>query len=235
MELMTTDLFDAAFVRDNLMGPNCLRLLDELLGDADIRDAARLLDLGCGTGLTSMSLASRSTAQVVAYDLWIDPTENGKRFARCGFADRIVPVQGRAQAMPLARRYFDAVFCVDAYCYFGAAPGFLEYALAPFVKPGGLLALAIPGLKKDFTDAVPEALRPYWQEDINFYSAAWWADLFGRCPSVRLERCFSMACHDAAWRDWLACDHPYAVRDRDMMRAEAGLYFDTIGVVARVA
>ncbi|WP_300154627.1 methyltransferase domain-containing protein [Solidesulfovibrio sp.] len=233
-EHITSAFFDPAFVKRNLMGPNCLLLAEEFLGRIDLADAGRVLDLGCGTGLTSMYLASRLSARIVGYDLWIDATDNFERLRRHGFDDRVMPVHGDVDAMPFARGYFDALVCIDAYHHFGAREGFLETALAPFLRPGGLFAIVVPGLKKDFDAGVPEEMRPFWQEDMNMYSAVWWADLIGRSPAVRLEEVFSLACHDRAWREWLSCDHPYAVRDRDMMRAEAGQYFDTIGLVARV-
>lgn len=231
---IATAFFERSFVLQQLMGPNCLRLAEEILQKAEIGDARRILDLGCGTGLTSMYLASRSSAQIVAYDLWIDATDNFARFRQYDFDARIIPVHGQADAMPFARGYFDAMLSVDAYFYFGAKEGFLENALTPFVRSGGLLAIVVPGLKEDFSQDVPEELRPYWQDEMNFYTAQWWADLFDRSSAVALEHCFSLSCHDVAWRDWLACEHPYAIRDRDMMRAEAGKYFDTIGIVARV-
>lgn len=230
----TTIRFETDFLRRNFMGPNCLLWLDELLQHIELGDVRRVLDLGCGTGLTSMSLASKTAAHIVAYDLWIAPTDNFERFRRFGLEDRILPVHGEAQAMPFAKGYFQAAFCIDAYPYFGDKEGFLETCLAPLIEPGGLLAIAVPGLKKDFVGGVPEELRPFWQDEMHMYSGDWWQDMLERSPAVRLEQRFSMACHEQAWLDWLACEHPYAVRDRDMMRAEAGNHFDTIGLIARV-
>lgn len=227
-------LFEEAFWRQYLMGPNCLRLAEEILQRVDISRARRILDLGCGMGLTSLYLAQRSPARIFAYDLWIDASDNDARFRQHRDDDRIIPIHGQAEALPFARQYFDVLFSMDAYMYFGDRDGFLENALTPFLTPGAVLAIVVPGLKKDFTDGVPPELRPFWQDEMHMYSFAWWEDLFTRSSAVRLEECFSLSCHDAAWRDWLSCDHPYAVRDRDMMRAEGGNYFDTIGLVARV-
>ncbi len=92
----------------------------------------------------------------------------------------------------------------------------------------------MPGLQKEFTDGVPEVLQPFWQEDINFHDARWWAGLFSRASRVRLQECFSLAGHAQAWREWLECDNPYAKRDITMMAAENGQYFDTIGLIATV-
>lgn len=228
------DLFDTAFLRRHMMGPNCVRIARELLDGIDLTGRRRVLDLGCGQGLTSLLLSRLTAGQVFAFDLWIDATDNFRRFAACDRDDRIIPVHGQAEDMPFARGYFDALVSVDAYFYFGADPGFLDAHVAPFLAPGATIAIAVPGLQEEFADGVPEVLRPFWQDDIEFHCVAWWEDLFAKADSVRLDRCFSMACHDAAWRDWLVCDNDYARRDIEMMRAEAGQYFDTVGIIATV-
>jgi len=222
------------FLRQRMMGPNCVRLLEELREHVDLAGCRRLLDLGCGQGISSIALAQTLPAQVVAFDLWIDAATNQACFDEAGLGDRILAVHGDIHEAPFGRHVFDAVVCIDSYCYYGAAPGFLDTYLAPLVRKNGIIAIAAPGLQKDFTDGVPEALAPFWQEDINFYSVAWWTALFRQSPSVRLTECFSMASHAAAWEDWLQCDNPYAKRDIDMMRAEGGRYFDTIGIIATV-
>lgn len=77
-------------------------------------------------------------------------------------------------------------------------------------------------------------LKPFWQDDINFYSANWWRELWEQSARVEVKKCFSLACHQEAWDDWLQCDNPYARGDVDMIKAENGLYFDTIGIIAGV-
>lgn len=234
MDVDTTFLRDPAFTRPRLMGPDCLQLAEELLDHLDMDGCRRILDLACGQGLTSMLLAARTRADIVAFDLWIAAATNQDCFERQGLGRRILAVHGDARDMPFGHGAFDAAVCIDAYCYFGADPGFLDTHLAPRIRPGGTIAVAVPGLQAEFTDGVPEALAPYWQDDINFHDARWWAELFGAARRVRLRECFSLACHDRAWREWLACDHPYAKRDIEMMRAENGQYFDTIGLIATV-
>ena len=46
--------FTQEFLRENSMGPNPLRMLEELLTQQPISPGARVLDLGCGRGITSM-------------------------------------------------------------------------------------------------------------------------------------------------------------------------------------
>jgi hypothetical protein len=60
---------------------------------------------------------------------------------------------------------------------------------------------------------------------MGFHDAAWWTRLMSRSHHCVLNACFSMDCHKEAWDRWLQCDHPYAIRDRDMMKAEGGKIF----------
>lgn len=234
MEFGNNTYFDKDFLLQNLMGPNCVRILDELAGKMKINQGTRILDLACGCGLTSIYLAKEYSATVYAADLWINPTDNYKRFKEFDLEDKIIPIHAEAHELPFAELYFDAVFCIDAFHYFGAEQDYLDKHLIPLVKKGGIIAVSIPGLKKDFTSAVPEKLLPFWQDDINFYSLGWWKNLWQQSEKTELLHAFSHFCHDEAWAEWLEAPHPYAKRDIKMMEAEGGKYFDTIGLIARV-
>lgn len=225
--------FDKDFLMQNMMGPNCVRIADELTRNADLRPNMRVLDLGCGTGLTSIFLSQEFGVTVFAADFWISPSENYKRFKRFGLDENIIPIRAEAHELPFAHEYFDAVVSVDAYHYFGAEPNYLEKYLIPLVRDKGVLAVSVPGLQKDFFNAVPEVLKPFWQHDMNFYSAGWWKELWNQSSRINIEQCFSLSCHQQAWEEWLQCDNPYAKSDVAMMEAESGHYFDTIGLIAR--
>ena len=54
--------FDATLVRSKIMGPNPLKLCEELLCDASIPRGARVCDLGSGTGITSALLGCLTMA-----------------------------------------------------------------------------------------------------------------------------------------------------------------------------
>lgn len=228
------NLSNTDFVKSNLMGPDALMLLEELCERLPLRPGMRILDLGCGCGLTSIRLAQKYFAQVFATDLWIPAEENFRRFQSCGLDRQIVPIHADVHDLPFSGAYFDALVCIDSYPYYGAKEGFLDEYIAPLVKPGGIISIAVPGLLKEF-DAVPAELLPYWTEpDMGFHDAAWWTRLMSRSHHCVLNACFSMDCHKEAWDRWLQCDHPYAIRDRDMMKAEGGKYFDTIGLILTV-
>lgn len=58
---------------ETMMGPNSVRILAELFERYPLQLTAddRILDLGCGTGLTSLVIAKETGAKVYANDLWV--------------------------------------------------------------------------------------------------------------------------------------------------------------------
>lgn len=50
---------------------------------------------------------------------------------------------------------------------------------------------------------------------------------------VRVERIRDLSCNDEAWRDWVACDNPYAAGDRRAIEAGALAWLTTTEVVLR--
>ena len=49
--------YDTAFLKENMMGPNAIKIIEELLESLKLEEGMRVLDLGCGKGLTSIFLA----------------------------------------------------------------------------------------------------------------------------------------------------------------------------------
>ena len=47
---MRCDNYRDFFTKDYLMGPNSLRLLDEMLEKYPLKEGSRIMDLGCGMG-----------------------------------------------------------------------------------------------------------------------------------------------------------------------------------------
>lgn len=60
------------YLNQNMMGTNVLRLVEELSRSLELWPGMRILDLGCGTGLSSMYLAT----EFVAADLWVNADDN---------------------------------------------------------------------------------------------------------------------------------------------------------------
>ncbi len=70
---MELEKYRSYWMKDYLMGPNSLRILQKLLerNPCSLGSDSLILDLGCGTGLTSFALCVETGAKVLANDLWI--------------------------------------------------------------------------------------------------------------------------------------------------------------------
>ena len=222
-----------SFLLENMMGPNAMRVTEELCASTNIPKGARILDLGCGTGLSSILLAEKYGATVYAADLWVSPSDNYARFQARGLENRVIPLSADVtRGLPFAHEYFDFLFCVDAYHYFGAGEDMLPFLLS-FLKQGGILAVGMPGVQRPFPDGIPAEMTAFWQEDMNFHPLEWWRALWEKAPNAKLLTCREMDCHQQAWEEWLKCPSPYAVQDIPMMAAENGQYFSHIQMMAQ--
>ena len=226
--------YDTDFVKENMMGPNSMKIVEEVAESLKLEKGMRVLDLGCGRGLTSIFLAKEYDVTVFATDLWISATENYERIKSMGLEDKIIPIHSEAHDLPFADEFFDLAVCVDAYHYFGIEEDYLEKHFAPLVKKGGQITVAVPGLKEEFTNGVPAELQPYWFDDmtLTLHSSDWWYNLWKNCDSVSIQECKELKCLEEAWQDWLSCDNDYARRDIGMMEAEGGNYFNLVSIVA---
>ena len=219
-----------------MMGPNAMRVAEELASHLNINENMRILDLGCGCGLSTLLLVKKFGASVFAADFWISPTENHERFRSTGIDDKTVPISADAtKGLPFANGYFDLLFTVDAYHYFGDTAEMLP-SLIPFVKKDDYIAVAIPGLKYDFGENVPEEMKPFWNDEVarTIRSLAWWKDLWSKTEGIEIADISEMNCCKQAWDEWLTSPNSYAVNDIKMMEAEGAKYFNLIQLIAKV-
>ena len=236
MRFPKTNRFDEELVRSKIMGPNTLKLTEELLGKGAIPRGSVVLDLGSGTGISSAMLAREYGLVVYAADLWSDPSDNMRFFESLGLSNReIVPVKADAAELPFAREFFDAVVCVDSYNYFGRDPEFLDACLLPHLKLGGTVHLAIPGMASDCHDDLPSCLLASWTpEQLDYmHDIPWWRNMFGRAEGAEIVEMREMECTREAWADWIECDNDYARGDRAAIEAGALDYLNTIAAVLR--
>lgn len=228
--------YDSEMVKQKIMGPNPIKLLEELMMQNRTPEGALVMDLGSGQGLTSVFLAREYGFRVIAADLWSDPTDNKRFFDGMGLSDReILPVKADAEALPFAHGTFDAVACTDSYNYFGRDPEYLGTKLLPFLKPGGYIYIAVPGMVKDCHDDLPEALLRSWTaEQLDYiHDADYWKAIFAATPAAQIVSLRVMESNAEVWADWLACDNEYAAGDRAAMDAGGGKYLNFISAVLR--
>lgn len=219
-----------------IMGPNPIKLEEELLVEHKIPENAVVCDLGSGQGLTSVFLAKEYGFTVYAADLWSDPAENRTFFDSMGVSpDRLIPVKADATALPFEKGFFDAIVSTDSYNYFGRDESFLDEKLLPFVKSGGYIYIAIPGMKKDCHDDLPPELLLSWTpEQLDYmHDIKYWTNMVSKCVGAEALSIKEMESNDEVWADWLKQDNDYAIGDRKSMEAGGGKYLNFISIVLR--
>ena len=198
-----TEKYNHNWVSKNWMGPNPLWLLEELCEHLDLRPDMKVLDMGCGKGLTSVFLAKEFGVTVFANDLWISATENFQRFEEAGVADLVYPIHAEAHDLPFADDFFDAAIAIDSYQYFGADEMYFPCTFSKLVKPGGQFGIVVPGLKKEFKNGYPNTLKEHWEgEMFSFHSKGWWRHLWEKTGLVEITACYDMEEPKEIWMPW---------------------------------
>ena len=219
-----------------IMGPNPLKLCEELLAEHRIPAGARVMDLGSGEGLTSAFLAKEYGFTVYAADLWSEPESHYPLFEQFGLSrDQCIPVKADANDLPFEREFFDSVVCVDSYNYFGRDPAYLDEKLLPFVKSGGMIYAAVTGMKKDCHDNIPEVLLRSWNaEQLDYiHDAQWWRNVVSQSRDCEVVSVHEMRSNAEVWADWLKQDNEYAVGDRATMEHGGLDYMNFVAIVLR--
>lgn len=236
MKYIKSKKYNTPELQSKIMGPNPIKLEEELLLDCKIPAGSVVCDLGSGQGLTSVFLAKEYGFTVYAADLWSDPDENRKFFNSMGLSrEQIVPVKADATDLPFEKDFFDGLVCVDSYNYFGRDKSFLDEKLLPFIKSGGYIYLAITGMKKDLHDNIPPELLLSWTpEQLDYiHDADYWKDIVSACKGAEVISVSEMESNEEVWADWLKQDNEYAVGDRKTMEAGGGKYLNFISVILK--
>ena len=236
--------YDDEWMLDNQMGPNAVWLMEWLCEELKLEPGMRVLDLGCGKGISSIFLAREFGVRVWATDLWIGPDNNWRRVQEAGVAGEVCPMRCEAHALPFATGFFDAVVSVDAYQYFGTDDLYLGY-VAGFVRPGGTLGVVVPGLTQPLDTGVPAHLaRPqangkvFWEEEcFCFHTADWWQALWSRTGKVRGVTVDTLP---DGWRQWRDFERAIELTgkglfpsDAEAIDADAGAYLGFVRGLAQ--
>ena len=219
-----------------IMGPNPLKLQEELLEGVDLPAGSRVCDLGSGQGVTSLFLAKEYGVAVYAVDLWSAPDENRAFFRSQNVPDsQIIPVAADARMLPFPTAFFDAVVSTDSYNYFGRDPDYLDQCLLPCVKPGGLICIAVPGMKRDLHECLPPELLLSWTpEQLDYlHDADYWRRMVSASQNADVVDVSPMQSNEEVWADWLQQDNDYARGDQRAMEAGAGQYLNFVRIVLR--
>ena len=236
MKYIKTEKYDKNFIKENIMGPNPLKMLEQILDKHPIEKGTTVMDLGCGKGLTSIFLAKECGIRVFATDLWISATENKNRFDDFGLnSDQIIPIHSEAHELPYAEEFFDTIVSIDSYHFFGLEKDYLGKNLLPLVKHGGYLLFVVPGFKKNLHDNLPPEMTLSWDAEslTTIQDMNTWKEIISATEDVEITDMFELEDHDEMWNDWLESDNEYAIGDRKSMNAGAGKHMNFVGIILK--
>lgn len=228
--------YDPKWLKANMMGPNAAFLLERLSNNMDLKPGMRVLDLGCGRGITSVFLAKEFGVQVWATDLWISAYDNFKRFIEAGVSDSVYPIHAEAHELPYADEFFDAVISIDAYHYFGAEKEYLDKHCAKLLKPNGQIGIVVPGLTSELEKGeVPKGLEEYWEEDFNtFHCLDWWEAHWNEGQHIEVEYSENMTDGKKIWYDSIWQQGEYGSDfDRKFLKADKAEQLTMIMMVGK--
>ncbi|WP_145805418.1 SAM-dependent methyltransferase [Kribbella amoyensis] len=228
--------YSGRWMVDGVMGPNAVWQAEALGEVIPLEAGMRVLDLGCGTALSSIFLAKEFGVEVWATDLWVKPDENWGRIVDAGVEGQVHPVSAEAHELPFADGFFDAAISIGAYHYFGTDDLYLGY-FSRFLKPGGWIGIVQPGLAEECPSYPPAGLEEYWHWDFcAWHSPDWWRRHWEKTGLVTVDLADRLA---EGWRDWLhwneVCDRDSEAPqwEADMLRTDAGRLLGFTRVVAR--
>ncbi len=195
--------YSRAEIYREIHGQGGLFLAADMADELKLQPGMKVLDLACGAGTTAVFLARRYGVQVYAVDKnELDAPKLLARAAAAGVGERVMPVKADARSLPFAPDFFDAVFCLNSYFYFGTDDLYLPY-LMKFVALGGRICVGSPCYREELPPDAPEEWLVEFPDCLAVHSPAWWRRHFEK---IRIVRVLKSICHPESrvfWEDWL--------------------------------
>jgi ubiquinone/menaquinone biosynthesis C-methylase UbiE len=139
-----SDSYDRSILQWLLFGPShraLIRRLREALGDRP----ARILDVGCGTGVFASRLrAVLPRVEVYGVDLVAEMLKKGQSRWRL-HRGHVLPIQGDSERLPFASGTFDIVTCANSFHHYPRQDRAIA-EMGRVLRPGGRL-LVIDGYR----------------------------------------------------------------------------------------
>ncbi|RPJ27600.1 MAG: class I SAM-dependent methyltransferase [Chloroflexi bacterium] len=213
--------YSGAEIYQDCFGGGGLYLAAQMARTLRLRPDDTVLDLGCGKGSSSIFLAKHYGVNVIALDLWTAADFLQQKISAQGFSDRITAIQMDAtQPLPFAMNYFDSIFCMNSFSFYGGNPEFIEHLLK-HLKPGGQLCIGSEVLTSEFTAEqminppqvyafrlpAPNEHVDVFEDDFKKqHTPEWWRNLF-QLSGLQVESCRELEDADAIYEELVRYEH----------------------------
>ncbi len=207
---------------EDFLGGGGLYLAARMVRAMHLRAGDMVLDLGCGRGRTAVFLAKHFGVRVMAVDLDTSATFLNQKLAASGCRDQVVPLQlDVTKQLPFAEDYFDAVFSMNSFSFYGGNVDFLHHLLI-HLKAGGQLCIGSEVLTDEFTE---EQLRdpppvyaftlPPPNDHVNVFEGdflhqhtpGWWRQLFETSGLLQVDYCQELEDADVLYEELVRYEH----------------------------
>lgn len=185
-------------IYDDFIGCGGLYLAINMIRKMNLKKGDIVLDLGCGFGSTSIYLAKMFDITVIAVDHWFQPTDLVNKINNLGLSNKIIPLNmDITEAIPFARNYFDAIFCMNSLFLFGENDDFLRN-LIETLKIGGVFCIGSECFNREpiFQDnQVPVEYNFKWDWNIwdscysKYHCPTWWKSRLSETNLLNIEYC----------------------------------------------
>ncbi len=142
-------------------GPGSEKVTEKALHLIGQKDFQNILDIGCGTGGQTLTLAKHLTGHITAVDLFTEFLAKLKaRAIEQGLQSRISLLQASMETLSFEKDSFDLIWSEGAIYIMGFEKGINEWQ--KFLKPGGYIAISeICWITNDR----PQEIQDYWQNN----------------------------------------------------------------------
>jgi SAM-dependent methyltransferase len=211
-----------AQIHERLAGQGGLFLAHDMAQLLKLGPGMRVLDLGCGAGVTSIFLARTYGVNVSAVDEGL-PDDLVQRATAAGVGHLITPVRADCRRLPFPDRHFDAIFAMNSFFYFGTDELY-PCSLLRFLKEGGELVIGSPCYREELSADTPAEFLLEFPACLAVHSPDWWRDHFMKTGQVAVPHCAIHPRGGEFWEDRVrflleTAPHPDLPWWRDMVHA----------------
>ncbi len=140
-------------------GPGSPEITAKALGFVDnLTENSRIVDLGCGTGGQTMTLAQHVPGQITGLDLFPEFIQIFNRnVAQLGLSNRVNGIVGSMDNLSFEKESLDLIWAEGSIYNIGFERGFREWR--EYLKPGGYIAASEATW---FTAERPAEIHDFW-------------------------------------------------------------------------